>query len=252
MAELVWWQLGVLVAAGCLSGYVNTIAGGGSFLTIPLLIFMGLPPTVANATNRLCVFLQAMTAVRQFHGYGVFPVRLALLLAVPAVLGSVVGSYAAMLVSDTAFKKYLAAFMVLMTLTTFIKPSAGKGAQGGEGFSPGRKLVAVLLFFLVGVYGGFLQAGVGFLIIAALVFTGQDFVGGNAIKSFVIFALTVVSLLVFFAGGKVELAPGLALGAGSIIGATLGSRATVKRGNLFVQRFVVVTVILSAIWLLVS
>ncbi|MFZ5774663.1 MAG: sulfite exporter TauE/SafE family protein [Thermodesulfobacteriota bacterium] len=249
MPEFALWKLGVLAAAGCLSGYVNTIAGGGSFLTIPLLIFMGLPPTVANATNRLCVFLQALTAVRQFHGYGVFPVRLALLLAGPAVLGSVVGSYAALMVSDASFKKYLAAFMVLMTLTTFIKPPSRK-VEGADGM--GQKLLAAGLFFLVGVYGGFLQAGVGFLIIAALVFTGQDFVGGNAIKSFVIFALTVVSLLVFFAGGKVELVPGLALGAGSVIGAALGSRATVKRGNLFVQRFVVVTVILSAIWLLFS
>jgi len=246
------FNLALLLAVGAIAGFINTLAGGGSFLTIPLLIFLGLPPTVANATNRLAVFLQSLTAVRQFHGYGVFPLRFSLIVSVPAVAGSVLGSYAALVVSDAAFKKYLAVFMVLMTLITFIKPGAMQPPRPGEQFSPGRWVLLCGLFFLIGLYGGFIQAGVGFLIMAAMLFTGYDFVAGNATKSFVIFLLTLVSLVIFIAGGKVQFLPGLVLGAGSVVGALIGSKATVGKGNVFVQRFLVVTVILFAILLLVT
>ncbi|HIJ91417.1 MAG TPA: sulfite exporter TauE/SafE family protein [Deltaproteobacteria bacterium] len=241
----------LLVLGGGVAGFINTLAGGGSFLTIPLLIFMGLPPTVANATNRIGVFLQSLTATRQLHSHGVFPVRFSLIIAIPAVLGSVLGTYGAMVVSDAAFKKYLAVFMVLMTLITFFKPAAMLSRPEGK-YSFARWSLLWLLFFGIGLYGGFIQAGVGFLIIAATVLTGYDLVAGNAIKSFVIFLLTCVSLAIFWFGGKVQVAPGLALGCGSMLGAFVGSHVTVSKGNGFIQKFVVVMVILSAILLMLK
>ncbi|MGV1098973.1 sulfite exporter TauE/SafE family protein [Thiovibrio sp. JS02] len=244
-------NLFLLTIAGAVAGFINTLAGGGSFLTIPLLIFMGLPATVANATNRLGVFLQSLTAAKQFHGYGVFPLRFSLIVSIPAIIGSVLGTWCAMVISDAAFKRYLAVFMVLMTLTTFIKP--GKPPEAGAArYTPGRWALIWLAFFGIGFYGGFIQAGVGFLIIAAMLFSGFDFVAGNATKTFTIFVFTLVSLVMFWVGGKVQVVPGLALGAGSIIGAALGSRTTVKKGNAFVRKFVVATVILFAILLLVK
>ena len=241
----------LLVLGGGVAGFINTLAGGGSFLTIPLLIFLGLPPTVANATNRVGVFLQSLTATRQLHSHGVFPVRFSLIVAIPAVFGSVLGTYWAMVVSDAAFKKYLAVFMVLMSLVTFFKPAAMlPPAEGSYSFR--RWALLWLVFFIIGVYGGFIQAGVGFLIIAAMVLTGYDLVAGNGTKSFVIFLLTCVSLAIFWAGGKVQLVPGLALGFGSMLGAGIGSHVTVTRGNEFIRKFVVAMVILSAILLLVK
>jgi len=241
----------LLVLGGGLAGFINTLAAGGSFLTLPLLIFMGLPPTVANATNRLGVFMQSLTATRQLHSQGVLPVRFSLIVAIPAVLGSVLGTYAALLISDAAFKKYLAFFMVLMTLTTFFKSTAMLPRSVGN-YTFRRWALLCLLFFGIGLYGGFIQAGVGFLIIAAMVLTGYDLVAGNATKSFVILLLTCVSLAIFWAGGKVQVAPGLALGCGSMLGALIGSHVTVVRGNAFIQKFVVVMVILSAILLMVK
>jgi hypothetical protein len=241
----------LLVLGGGLAGFINTLAGGGSFLTIPLLIFLGLPPTVANATNRLGVLLQSLTATRQLHSHGVFPVRFSLIVAIPAVLGSVLGTYGALVISDAAFKKYLAVFMVLMTLTTFLKPTAML-PRSTENYSLRRWALLWLLFFGIGLYGGFIQAGVGFLIIGAMVLTGYDLVAGSATKSFVILLLTCVSLAIFWAGGKVQLVPGLALGSGSMLGAFIGSHVTVTKGNAFIQKFVVAMVILSAILLLVK
>jgi len=249
MQELSVFNILLLVLGGALAGFVNTLAGGGSFLTIPLLIFMGLPPTVANATNRIGVFLQCLTSTRQFHGHGVFPVRFGLLAAIPAVLGSVLGTWGALLISDAAFKKVIAVFMILMTLATFLKPVA-PNLQPGEKYRLPRITLIGLFFFIIGLYGGFIQAGVGFLIMAAMVITGYDLVVGNAVKSFVILLFTAVSLVIFSAGGKVWLVPGLALGAGSILGAYVGSHVTIEKGNDFIRKFVMAMVIISALILL--
>lgn len=248
MEEFTLVQIALLTLAGVVAGFINTLAGGGSFLTVPLLIFMGLPATVANATNRLGVFLQSMTAVAKFHNYGVFPVRFSLIVAIPSVLGSVLGSYAAMVVSDDAFKKYLAVFMVLMTLATFLKP--GKMLEQREvDYTFGRWVLIWFIFFMIGLYGGFIQAGVGFLILAGMLLTGYDFVAGNATKTFTVLVFTGVSLALFLMAGMVRFIPGLALGIGSMIGAAIGSRTTVRKGNAFVQRFVVVMVIIFSIML---
>jgi len=251
MQEFSVLNIFLLVLGGGVAGFVNTLAGGGSFLTIPLLIFMGLPPTVANATNRVGVFLQSLTATRQLHSHGVFPVRFSLIVAIPAALGSVLGTYAAMLISEAAFKKYLAVFMILMTLLTFFRPTAMPARPVGN-YTFGRWAMLWLLFFGIGLYGGFIQAGVGFLIIAAMSLSGYDLVAGTATKSFVILLLTCVSLAIFWVGGKVQVVPGLALGAGSMLGAFVGSKVTVSKGNGFIQKFVVAMVILSAILLLVK
>ncbi|WP_283804730.1 sulfite exporter TauE/SafE family protein [Flexistipes sinusarabici] len=97
----------MLFLIGILSGFVNILAGGGSFLTIPILIFMGLPPTVANGTNRLGIFLQSLIGAVKFKQYGVFPAKFALIVSIPAIAGSIIGSYLATVISDEAFKNYL-------------------------------------------------------------------------------------------------------------------------------------------------
>ncbi len=239
------WQLCLLAVVGGLAGFINILAGGGSFLTVPILIFMGMPATLANATNRLGVFMQSLIGVGKFHAYGVLPRRFSILVTIPAVLGSVAGTWLATVVSDHAFRKYLALFMVLMTLSTFLKP--GRMLQKRDiSYSAGRWAVIMAAFFGIGLYGGFIQAGVGFLILSAMLLTGYDFVAGNATKTFTILVFTLVSLVIFLLKGMVVFVPGIALGLGSMVGAALGARVTVQKGNVFIQRFVVVTVLLFA------
>ena len=248
MEHFSFWQLSVLAGVGALAGFINILAGGGSFLTVPILIFMGMPATLANATNRLGIFMQSLTGVGKFHSYGVFPLRFSILVTIPAVFGSVAGTWLATVVSDHAFKKYLAIFMVLMTLATFLKPGRMLQKRAID-YSPGRWAAIVAAFFGIGLYGGFIQAGVGFLILSAMLLTGYDFVAGNATKTFTILIFTFVSLLIFMVKGMVQYAPGLALGLGSMVGAVLGAKVTVQKGNVFIQRFVVVTVLLFAVLL---
>jgi uncharacterized protein len=240
-----------LFAAGLVAGALNVIAGGGSFLTLPLLIFTGLPATVANATNRVAILLQNVGAVWGFHRHRVLDWRWGLLAAAPASLGAVAGTWLALVISDDAFKKVLALLMVAVTLWTLLAP--GPAAEGGRGgpSSAARRWGLALAFFAVGVYGGFVQAGVGFLVLAVTSFAGLDLVRGNAVKVLSILVFTAVSLAIFIQQGKVVWVPGLVLAAGTVLGGLLGVRLTVLKGHRWVKGVVTVAVIAFAVklWL---
>ena len=168
-----WLGYLALFAAGGVAGTLNVIAGGGSFLTLPVLIFLGLPPGIANATNRVAIFLQNIGAVWSFKRFGVLDTKSLLWAAVPATLGAIPGTWLALVLSDRAFQKTLALLMVIITLWTLWSP----GGKAGSGSATSRHrrangtqrphfLVLGLGFFLAGLYGGFVQAGVGFLVLA--------------------------------------------------------------------------------------
>ena len=117
-----YWQLPLLFAVGIVAGILNTLAGGGSLLTLPLLIFMGLPGSVANGTNRIAIFCQNIFAIRGFSKRGVLSLQLALLCTPPALLGSWVGANLAISLDDQVFKRILALIMVGVLIFTTIDP----------------------------------------------------------------------------------------------------------------------------------
>lgn len=237
----------LLFLVGVITGFINVIAGGGSFLTLPLLIFMGLPPTVANGTNRLGIFLQSITAVKQFHKLGVFPVKFAIFAAIPATLGSLLGAYWATIISENSFKRYLAVLMIVITLITMYNPIGKFKPKHESTLSGNRKVVIFIIFFLIGIYGGFIQAGVGFLILAGMLLTGYDLIVGNAVKTFVTLIFTIFALAIFIMSSKVNFTLGIILGVGNMIGAHFGTTVAVKKGNKFIQYFVTVCIIIFAV-----
>ncbi|GBD38899.1 hypothetical protein HRbin37_01160 [bacterium HR37] len=243
------FSLAALLGVGTICGFINTIAGGGSFLTLPVLIFMGLPPTVANGTNRLGIMLQNLFALREFYSKGFLPVRFAFLVAIPASFGAIAGAYVATSIGDEVFKKSLAVIMLVVTLITIINPVKSTGASVGIGANgEGKRLILIcVLFFLIGIYGGYIQAGVGFLILAGMTLCGYDLIRGNGVKVFVILIFTVFALLVFILDGSINYLLGTALGIGNIMGALLGARVSIKKGSVFVRRFVICTIVLFAI-----
>lgn len=259
--EMTWWLSYIaLFAVGCVSGTLNVIAGGGSFLTLPVLIFFGLPPTTANGTNRVGILLQNSGAVWGFSRHGVMDWRWALWGALPAAAGAVLGTWAALIIGDLAFKRILAGLMIGLTIWTLWDPVGRRGQQpdpaGQQGPSSPRQqprvLLLVLGFFLVGAYGGFVQAGVGFLLLAATTLAGLDLVHGNAVKVLSILAFTGISLAIFAASGKVDWPMGLALGAGSLAGGQLGVRLTVLKGHRWVKAVVTAAVVVFAVKLLLG
>ena len=246
-----WTGYGLLLIAGGVAGIINVVAGGGSFLTLPLLIFMGLPATVANGTNRIAILLQNVGAVWGFHRHGVLEWRAILWAAIPATCGSVFGTWGALVISDDAFKKVLAALMIIVTLLTLWSPFHRDQSRATSPLKTHSGLLALGLgFFAVGLYGGFVQAGVGFFILAATTIAGLDLVRGNAVKVLAVLVFTTVSLGMFIWHGKVHWPMGLALAAGNVVGGLIGVRMTVLKGHRWVKGVVTVAVILFAVKLL--
>jgi uncharacterized membrane protein YfcA len=239
-----------LFVIGFIAAVINVIAAGGSFLTLPLLLFLGLPASVANATNRVGVLSQNITAVVGFHRHRVLPVSWALKVSVPAVIGASIGVWAALIVPDLAFRRILSIVMLVMTLGTLLH----KSMQGDLRAEPQRPWHWTMLaaFFLAGLYGGFLQAGVGFLLLGATTVAGLDLVRGNAVKVLTVMLLTTLSLAVFAATGHVNWPAGIALGLGNLLGGVVGVRVAVLKGHKWLEHAVTVTVIMFAILLWVT
>ncbi|MGD8896265.1 MAG: sulfite exporter TauE/SafE family protein [Acidobacteriota bacterium] len=242
-------QLLALALAGFVASALNVIAGGGSFLTVPLLIFFGLPATEANATNRLGVLVQNIGGVWGFHRHRVLDWRWALRASLPALAGAVLGTWLALQVGDREFRRILATLMIGVTLWTLL--DRGGRLAGALGRLRHKDVVLGAGFALAGVYAGFIQAGVGFFILALVTVGGLDLVRGNAVKVFVILLTTALSLGLFAWEGKVEWVPAIALAAGSLGGSLLGVRLTVLKGHAWVRGVVTATIVLFAIklWL---
>ncbi len=251
------WKLVLLVLVGLFSGFINVVAGGGSFITLPVLIFMGLPPAVANGTNRVGILIQNIFALWRFQRLRVFPWKFSVAVVGPAVLGALLGAHLATVIPQEVFKRALALLMVVVTVVTLYFKPIGRLEGGREDLSlPELSLkkwaFVLVLFFFIGIYGGFVQAGVGFFILSAVVLAGYDLVRGNAVKIFVVLVFTVFALGVFMSRGLVLWKAGLALALGTTLGGQLGALASVRRGNKFIRRFVTVLIVIFAVKLILS
>lgn len=237
----------LLIGAGLFAGVINTLAGGGSLITMPLLIFMGLPPVEANASNRVALFVQNIFAVEGFRSKGVFLFPYSLWVAISATIGAVIGAKIAIDISGELFRRILAVVMVMVMILTVLKPYLSS-KMSAENFSRGNVVLSVFIFFFVGIYGGFIQAGVGFLVIAVLSNVhGLGMAKTNSVKVFVILIYTFFALIVFYLEGKIRWEYGLILAVGNAAGGWLASRWSVGKDDKWIRMFLIVTVVALAI-----
>ena len=237
-----WESYALLVLVGAVAASVNVVAGGGSFLTLPILIVLGLPPSLANATNRVGVVVQSAGAVWGFGRRGMLDWRSALWAGLPACLGAIAGPWLALVVGDAAFKRVLAVLMVAVTLLTF--SWSGRVAGPPRSHPPAWTPLA---FVLVGLYGGFVQAGVGFFILAVTSAVGLDLRRGNIVKVLCVSLLTTLSLAIFASQGRVVWPAGLALATGSVVGSELGVRLALRTPERGLRAIVTAAVLLFAV-----
>jgi len=242
------WKLILLMIAGTAGGFINVNAGGGSLITLPLLIMFGLPPHVANGTNRIAVLFQNLSSVWRFRKSGYFHWKAALILGIPAMAGAFLGSRAVLEIPESLFRNIIAGVMLVsIVLILFPHKKRGDGDQGGIRPTP----IFAGLFFIIGLYVGFIQAGVGFLIIAALsLLPGLSLVRINSVKVMIVLLCMFPSLFVFFQSGKIDLAFGLALAAGNTIGGWLGTVFAVRKGDRWIKAVLVAGIVLMAAKLL--
>ncbi len=236
----------ILVVAGVFAGFINVVAGGGSLITMPLMIFMGLPPAVANGTNRVALLAQNVVSVSNFQRKKVSPGRYGLVLGVIALIGAILGAKLAVDIDEHLFNRILSIVMVVVGILIVFSPKQ-KGLDI-ENITGTRKWLGYLAFFFIGIYGGFLHAGIGFIMILALVrINGFSLVKTNSIKVTVALIYTVAALTVFIWEGMIDWKAGLILAIGNATGGWLGSNFTVNKGDVWIKRILMVAIIGMAV-----
>lgn len=238
--------LAAVPVTGFVAGFVNTLAGSGSLLTLPILILLGLPANVANGTNRVGVVLQNIVAVATFRRRRALPLDGSWKLIVPAVAGAVVGAVLAVDLDEALLRRTIGVLLLVLLAVMLLKPERWIVAHAAP--RTPRWFVEVPLFFLIGVYGGFIQISVGLFLLAGLVLgAGYEVVGANALKNLIVLVFTAAALVVFVSNDQVDWTLGLLLGAGQAAGAWAAAHVAVARGARLVRWAVVVVTVVSAI-----
>ena len=242
-----WIAPAVLVIAGFVAGLVNTIAGGGSFLTIPALLLAGLDVGDANGTNRVAIVLQTATATGVYHRRGALDLSSMNRILPPMLVGAVVGAGLAAQLSDTWLRGAFGVLFLAMVIVVAARPDMVAEPGGQARPWPVRWLV----FCLIGAYGGFIQAGVGVLfLIGTSACLGLGLVAANGVKNAVVFVFTLAALGVFAYRGQVQWGWGLLLGVGNVAGGYIGAKLAIDKGQRLIRGFVLAVMVLTGARLL--
>lgn len=242
-----WYEYILIIVTGFAAAFLNTVGGGGSLFTVPILTFLGLPITMANATSRVAILAQNIFAVGGFASKKVeLPLGYSLWLGLTSLIGGYIGSTLASSIDDQLFSKLFVGVMLFSIALVIFDPFRSKKTE--EKMTPGRQVIGAILFFFIGIYGGFVQAGIGFLVIGALSLVNNfNLVKINYVKVFVAIVYTAVSVVVFAMEGKIVWATGLILAIGHGLGGWYASRWSVKAGEVWIKRVMIVSVVAMAI-----
>jgi len=244
----------LLIVVGIITGFINTVAGGGSVIILPVLIlFFGLPPTVANGTNRIGIIVQTIFSAFGFKSKNVSPfvlgIKKSLFLGFITLAGAIIGASIAIDFPDKWFNKVLSVIMVCVLILTIWKPKPSSTISGNPqiGYS-----LSLLVFFAIGVYAGFIQAGTGFLMILGFSYLNNlSLVQSNAIKTLMVFLLSIGAIYIFAVNDNINFKYGVLLAIGNALGGWTASRWSVKKGDRTIQIFMIIAVTVMAIklWL---
>jgi len=230
---MTWLEAFFLVVGGLAAGVINTMAGGGSALTVPLLVLAGVPGNQANGSNRVGIFASSLAAVLSFRRQGATTIAGTRNVLVPTIIGSVVGSFTIGQIADETFEKVFGLLMIPIVILTVVKPKVRIDAR------PWPAWVTILVFTLIGLYGGAFQAGVGLVLLAALTRAGYDLVTANNVKVFINLIVVSIALPIFIVQGNVVWGPALVLAFGFMVGGWFGAKLAVRGGERLVRIFMV-------------
>lgn len=232
----------LLLAGGLAAGVVNTLAGGGSLLTVPLLVLTGLPGTVANGSNRVGVLVQNGVAAWGFRAQGVSGLGGAVPILAPVAAGALAGAAVASQLPADLFERIFGVLMLVLLVPMLRRPRPRTPGEA-RALPPALR---TLVFLGIGLYGGAFQAGVGILLIFALSWSGLDLVRTNSIKVVVNFCFTLLTIPVFLLARQIAWPEALTLGVGFAAGGLLGARLAVRGGERVIRPVLVAAVVALA------
>ncbi|MDF1782294.1 MAG: sulfite exporter TauE/SafE family protein [Alcanivoracaceae bacterium] len=234
----------LLICAGVVAGFINTLAGGGSFLTLPALMMLGMPADVANGTNRVGVLIQSLAGVKGFDRHGALDRGAVIQILIPTFIGSLIGALTASYLPAEILKPVLLTTMIVMAITMVVKPSMVAPSEGTTPKSLSESPSGYAWLFAAGLYGGFIQAGVGFILIVALAGALRyDLVRSNALKMACTALFSIVALAVFVARDQVQWVPGLVLAAAQVVGVQLSVKFALNVSQAVLRWVLLVLVI---------
>ncbi|MDA7777665.1 sulfite exporter TauE/SafE family protein [Flavobacteriaceae bacterium] len=237
----------LLVIVGFFAGIINTLAGGGSLFTLPVLIFLGLPPSVANGTNRIAIVVQSFGGALGYRSKGVQTYPFPIYLGISASIGAVIGAQIALQLDGAIFNRILAVIMLIVGLLILIRQKSIL-ADLPERLTGKYLVYAILGFFIIGIYGGFINAGIGIVIMLFLNRLNRlSLVKTNATKVLVVMIYSSVALVLFAYNGAVNWKLGLLMALGTLFGAWWASRWSVRKGDRVVRIAMLVTIFIMAI-----
>ena len=245
--DYISWHYPLLILVGFIAGFINTMAGGGSLLTLPLLIFLGLPSAVANGTNRIAIFMSAFSATAGFKSKGISNYPFNFYLGFSGLLGALIGAQIAVDIKGELFNKILAVIMIVVVLLIIFKPKIDS-INILERLTGKHLYISMVAFFFIGIYGGFINAGIGFVIMLFLHYYNKlNLVKVNATKVVIVLIYTTGAIITFALAGKINWIYGIFLASGNFLGGWISSRWSVKKGEKAIKAFLVVMVLLMSI-----
>ena len=248
MIELVWWEVGVLIVAGFAAGLVNVMAGGGSIITVPIMMFLGVPGPVANGTNRITIVAHNAAAMITYIRHGVPYAKLCTTLTLVAIPPAVIGAYLSTQLNNQQFEWMLAGVMVAVLLLMQGQTSTGQTTGQRE---PKNLVAGHLLMAAAGFWGGFIQIGMGFVVLPIMHrVMGLSLVDTNILKVFIIFVYTLLTIVVFATTSEVLWLIGLIAAVGNIVGGYAGAKLTLSKGDALIRHFLTAAIIAMVIKLL--
>ncbi|TAE01132.1 MAG: sulfite exporter TauE/SafE family protein [Bacteroidetes bacterium] len=246
-----WLTYLLLIFTGIVSGFVNTLAGSGSLINLTVLMFVGLPANIANATSRLGILLQSITGVWVFYKNGKIDLKKSIWFLIPMVLGAIFGAQTASFLSEEATKSSMAVMMFLMLFLILLKPE--KWLKEKSEIINEKTVLNFIIFLVIGFYGGFLMSGVGILILAALVLrSGYNLTEANALKILAVFLFTVPVVCIFIFHKQIIWEYGFFMAIGQGIGAWFAAKFAIKSksANLWTHRLLILVVLASILQIL--
>lgn len=230
-----YWQIFLLFFVGIFAGWLNVLAGGGSLLTVPVMLFMDIPAPVANGTNRIAILAQNITAVYTFFRKGFSDFKLSLSLSAAASLGAVGGAYIGVHLDGVWFDRLLAIVMVVVMY--LMATGKDRTPENNNNQQPKNLLLGHLCMIAAGFWGGFIQIGVGFILMPILHrVMGFNLVRVNMYKVFIVLSYTIIALSIFATQLQLLWWAGLGLAAGNSIGGWYGAHTTIQKGEVWIKR----------------